>query len=328
MIPRHYNCTVIAGTAQFTGDLEVGMWASAKWTETFVDIEGDLRPAPPLSTRVKMTWDESNLYIGAYLEEPHLWATLTEHDCVIFQDNDFEIFIDPDGDNHNYFEIEINALNTTWDLHLPKPYRDKGSARNEWEIPGFASRVTLHGTLNDAKDRDRGWTLETSLPWSAFEEYGGVGVPPSPGDIWRINFSRVEWELQIVEAAYRKVPGTPEHNWVWSPMGVVDMHRPERWGTVCFARDTIAAHEPSLQAEHTARDQAMKLYYQQHAYFAEHGSWCEDPAAVNAPLGTVITTSNTGFRASLPWVHPLKGAMTITVSEDSRLTITSSGDQR
>lgn len=35
-------------------------------------------------------------------------------DCV--QDNDFEVFLDPDGDNHNYYEIEINAHNTVWDL--------------------------------------------------------------------------------------------------------------------------------------------------------------------------------------------------------------------
>ena len=56
--------------------------------------------------------------------------TLTEHDSVIFQDNDFEVFIDPDGDNHNYYEIEINALNTEWDLRLPKPYRD-GRVRDQ-----------------------------------------------------------------------------------------------------------------------------------------------------------------------------------------------------
>ena len=42
---------------------------------------------------------------GALLEEPKPWASLTLHDSVIFKDNDFEIFIDPDGDNHNYYEV-------------------------------------------------------------------------------------------------------------------------------------------------------------------------------------------------------------------------------
>ena len=48
----------------------------------------------------------------------------TQHDAVIFHNNDFEVFIDPDGDTHNYYELEINALNTVWDLFITKPYRE------------------------------------------------------------------------------------------------------------------------------------------------------------------------------------------------------------
>lgn len=39
---------------------------------------------------------------------------------AVFNDNDFEVFIDPDGSTHYYKEFEINALNTTWDLELNK----------------------------------------------------------------------------------------------------------------------------------------------------------------------------------------------------------------
>ena len=72
---------------------------------------------------MKMLWDDEALYIAAEIEEPHVWATITEHDAVIFQDPDFEVFLDPDGDNHNYAELELNAKNTTWDLLLTKPAR-------------------------------------------------------------------------------------------------------------------------------------------------------------------------------------------------------------
>src|SRR5207248_1081011 len=100
-------------------------------------------------TRVKMLWDDDFFYIAAEMEEPHVWATLKEHDAVIFQDNDFEVFIDPDGDNHEYYELEINAQATEWDLRLVKPYRDGGPALNSWEIPGLKAAVHVAGTIDD-----------------------------------------------------------------------------------------------------------------------------------------------------------------------------------
>lgn len=72
-------------------------WEKVDWSESFVDIEGDLKPLPFYDTKVKMLWDENYFYFGAKMEDPHVWATLTERDAVIFKDNDFEIFLDPDG---------------------------------------------------------------------------------------------------------------------------------------------------------------------------------------------------------------------------------------
>ena len=90
---------------------------------------GRREAAPALPTRVKMLWDDTFFYVGAELEEPHVWATLTEHDSVIFHDNDFEVFIDPDGDNHEYYEFEINALSTFWDLFLPEAVQATAARR-------------------------------------------------------------------------------------------------------------------------------------------------------------------------------------------------------
>lgn len=217
------------------GSLTQFTWQDAAWTDDFVDIEGDTRPLPRYRTRVKMLWDEDFFYIAAEMEEPHIWATLTEHDSVIFQDNDFEVFIDPDGDSQRYFEFEINALNTTWDLYLEKPYRDSGSADNSWESE-VRSAVKIFGTLNDPTDVDSKWTVEIAFPWACFAEKAGMPCPPNPGDTWRINFSRVEWDTQIINGRYVKIAGQPEHNWVWSPQGVIDMHQPEKWGFVEFVR--------------------------------------------------------------------------------------------
>jgi len=193
----------------------------------FVDIEGESKPRPKYRTRVKMLWDDQYLYIAAELEEPDVKATLTQHDSVIFKDNDFEVFIRPLPDTDSYYEFEINALNTGWDLFLPKPYNQDGQPDNSWDIQGLKSAIAVQGTLNKSTDKDRGWTVEIAYPLSAFASRQAV-PKPRDGTTWRINFSRVEWTA-----------GKPnEDNWVWSSQGVIDMHVPERWGFLHFLEQT------------------------------------------------------------------------------------------
>lgn len=231
--PLEYSCPRPGGPIVIDGKLDDAGWRNAPWTADFVDIEGARRPAPRFRTRVKMAWDERYFYVAAEMEEPHVWATLTAHDSVIFHDNDFEVFLNPTGDTLNYFEFEINALNTGWDLFLPRPYKKQGKADNSWEIPGLLTAVHIDGTLNDPRDTDRGWSAEIAFPWSAFTPRSGAGRP-RPGDAWRVNFSRVEWQVDIRDGRYAKRPGLREDNWVWSPQGLIDMHVPEHWGFVRF----------------------------------------------------------------------------------------------
>ncbi|HEU0092036.1 MAG TPA: carbohydrate-binding family 9-like protein [Vicinamibacteria bacterium] len=289
--PLGYVCHRASAPLQIDGRLDDPAWRDAPWTADFVDIEGDARPRPALRTRPKMLWDDEYFYVGAEMAEPHLWATLTRHDAVIFQDHDFEVFIDPNGDNHDYYEFEINALGTGWDLLLPRPYKDGGRAVHDWEIAGLKSAVHLDGTLNDPADTDRGWTVELAFPWPALAELARRPAPPRDGDQWRVNFSRVEWSLRVAGAHYEKVPGTKENNWVWSPQGVVNMHRPETWGYVQFS--TGRPGTASLQPDATlaARLWLHEVYYAQRAYREGHKRWAKtlDELGVAAPRDAALT---------------------------------------
>lgn len=241
---RHYVVRRAPGPVTIDGDIHKPVWQAAPWTDDFIDIEGDLKPRPPLRTRVKMMWDDQNLYFAAELEEPHVWATLTQRDSVIFHDNDFEVFLypgfdpaHPDAPVRNYYEFEINALNTVWDLCLPKPYREQGHADNSWTIKGLRTAVRVRGTINNPSDTDQGWDVEIAMPFAAFERHtrpAGRAATPRPGELWKLNFSRVEWDTTVREGTYAKIPNRPEHNWVWSPMGLIDIHVPLRWGIVEF----------------------------------------------------------------------------------------------
>ena len=242
--PLSYQCYRAPRAPRLDGSLDDAAWRAAPWSPAFVDIEGAAKPAPRYRTRMKMLWDDRYLYVGAQLEEPDVWGTLTQRDAVIFHDNDFEMFIDPDGDALNYVELEINALNTVWDLFLAKPYRDGGHAEDAFDIAGLRTGVRVLGTLNRPGDADSGWTVTIAIPWRSLERASRTTSAPHPGRRWRVNYSRVEWRTTVADGAYQKVPGLREDNWVWSPQGVVDMHQPERWGYVEFS-DTRADRRPS-----------------------------------------------------------------------------------
>jgi len=275
-IPRGYVCSRAAEPLVIDGKLDEAAWAAAPWTEEFVDIEGDAKPKPRFRTRAKMLWDDTYFYIAADLEEPHVWGTITEHDAVIFQDPDFEVFIDPNGDSHEYYEFEMNALNTGWDLFLPKPYKDGGPALNEWEIPGLKTAVHVRGTLNNPADIDEGWSVEIAIPWKVLGEHAGRPAPPLAGDQWRVGFSRVEWQIEVKDGQYVKVPNTPENNWIWSAQGVVDMHRPERWGYVQFT-GTVPGTVPFVpDVSAPARDVLQEVYYAQKDFHKAHQRWAAD----------------------------------------------------
>lgn len=247
---RSYRCRRLPRALDLSGAEPDPLWDALPVSEAFVDITGRAECAPRFTTRMRMGWCASYLYVRADLEETHVWGTITRDNEVMFMDNDFEVFLDPDGDGLDYYEFEINALGSIWELSLPCPYGDGGEPVLGCNLDGLVSRVRVDGTLNDPRDEDRGWSVEIAFPFAGLARYHhGGGCPPVPGDRWRVNFSRVQWRHEIVEGAYVRIPphGTPiaesldpeeqdhpEDNWVWSPQGIVNMHRPERWGEVVF----------------------------------------------------------------------------------------------
>jgi Carbohydrate family 9 binding domain-like len=280
--PKTYLCRRATPPIVIDGNLNDPAWTNAVWTSNFVDIQGAAKPLPRFRTRAKMLWDDRYLYIAAELEEPHVWATLTKHDSVIFHDPDFEVFMDPKGETQPYYEFEMNALNTTWDLMLNKPYMDGGQPHNEWEIPGAKTAVQVHGTLNNPADIDQGWTVEIAFPWKVLSQHARHAGPPTDGEQWRINFSRVEWQITHTDGRYQKVPHTPEDNWVWSPQGVVDMHRPEMWGLLQFTRQPagVKVPIPGIPGK-PARDVALDIYYAQRDFFKAHNRWATNLDELN-----------------------------------------------
>ena len=324
-MPRTYLCSRSNGPIAVDGMLDDAGWRQAAWTEDFVDIEGYFKPIPRFRTRAKMTWDDSCFYIGAELREPDVHATLTKRDTVIFHDNDFEVFIDPNGDNLEYYEMEMNALNTVWDLFLPIPYKDGGHPMDSWDIEGLKTAVAVNGTLNHAQDTDSGWTVEIAMPWRSLATYAHKPAPPAEGDRWRVNFSRVEWEFTAAGGKYQKIPGKREDNWVWSPQWVVDMHRPEMWGYVQFTSGQTRLASPDKAWE--VKCILHGIYYAERRFFERERRWAStfselgyNAAPVSAQgKAAALHAGGSGFRVSLQLLLPSGRVERWNIRQDSRI---------
>lgn len=342
VMPPHYVCMRATGPVTIDGRLDENSWKQALWSNVHVDIEGSMRPdaEPRYETRTKMLWDDDYLYVAASLDDDHVWATLTQRNAVIFQDNDYEVFIDPDGDSHNYYEFEMNALNTVWNLFLTKPYKNGG----QWsvrEMPGQKSGVHVLGTLNDPNDRDTGWTVEIAFPWKAMAEYANTACPPQDHDQWRMSFSRVEWHHKIVDGKYVRYPSPAEasdklheDNWVWSPQGVINMHRPETWGYVQFSTQPVGqavdfVPDPTAPVRYLLH----KILYAQEAFKAQH----ERYAKTLDELGLTdlqhpdllepikLESDGTTYRATAAIKQADGTVCTLTIREDAHICLQEPG---
>ena len=320
--PKVYQCRRAPGPLELDGNLDKPFWEGASWTCDFADIEGDIRPAPRYRTRAKMLWDDQNLYIGAELMGEEIWANVTRRDDVIFRDNDFEVFIDPNSDTQVYCEFEMNARNTGWDLLLTKAYRDGGDPMNGFDLKGLRTAVKIDGELNNPAARNRRWTCEIVMPFETLLECLGQGASiPAPGDFWRINFSRVQWTVDVKNGAYvkRLDPNSgkplPEDNWVWSPTGVVNMHYPELWGFVFF---TAGQEEYAIPEDEYRKWELRKMYYAQHARFDETGRFDPEMQSPRADLPVKVQVTDHCFEMSCPAAD---GRHRLTIFTDGRTSL-------
>ncbi len=181
-------------------------------------------------------------------------------------------------------EFEVNALGTEWDLMLTRPYRDGGAPLNAWNMNGMRSAVKLYGTLNDPSDTDDKWTFEMAIPLSTLLEvrYGKREI--EDGEQWRLNFSRVQWQLDVKDGRYAKKPQTPEDNWVWAPSGKISIHEPEYWGFLQFSDITAGkgtapfVWNPNEEVKWALR----QLYFRQREFRGANGRWAATPEELKA----------------------------------------------
>jgi len=289
------------------GDLTKPAWDAAPWSHAFGDIQGDNAPVDaldPARTMFKALWDDEYLYIGAILHPHSAFNTpahFTERNSPIYQkDSDFEVFVDPTGSNHNYKELEVNAIHTVWNLMLDKPYVNDGREHSARVAVNASDplyyevhqQTTATKLLKGKVNGDTGalWSVEMALAFAdlnaTLPKGGGRPIgnndntaPTKVGSHVRINFSRVELQGVV--------------NWTWQPQriwdagrqrytGQVNMHLPESWGYLVFGNDAAvgdsASPEPPRQPididpTWPVRVAVMHVYYAEQQYRELNGRY-------------------------------------------------------
>ncbi len=327
--PKNYICYRTDETIVIDGNLEKNAWQQAEWTDLFVDIEGDKQPKPTQETKVKMLWDNTYLYIAAQIDEDHIWAYLENHDDIIFRDNDFEVFIDPDNDANNYFEFEMNAKGTIFDLFLPHPYRHSSFALHNWDFKGIKKAVKIDGTLNNGNDKDKKWCIELAIPFTSLS-FGLDSGKPNPDKLWRINFSRVEWDTQWENGKYIKLNDKegnplPEHNWVWSPVGVISMHMPERYGYLKFSNNKAGTNKEEfiLPKEENLKRILWAVFYREEVYFEKNKKYTAEVSELGNDIYSLFNAKE--YKLSIMIAETQYEAKLESMDGNTKLYITNEG---
>jgi len=254
----HYTAHRVAQPPRIDGRLDEPCWQAAPRSPRFRDL---ITGEPTIhDTRAAVLWDDQYLYVGFWVEEPCVAATLTERDAPVWQENDVEVFI---AGQDGYYEFEISPLGTVYEVFFlwddayerdgydrqPEFRRDAPGYRPwngvgytthprgprhgfwQWDLPGLRSGVHVDGVINDPAWRDRGWTVEVAFPWAGLAPVArgdGRALPPRDGDTWRMDFSRFN--------SYKAAPPARDSGgWAWSPHGVWDSHIPECFPHIHFS---------------------------------------------------------------------------------------------
>ncbi|MFC1805775.1 carbohydrate-binding family 9-like protein [Planctomycetota bacterium] len=188
---RLFQCRRARGTITLDGKLDEPSWDQAQYLDGFVVPGSHAKPKSVSAAR--FLWDDENLYFAMVMEDLDVYGAHKEHDSATWEDDVAEVFLKPRDGAHYYYEIHVNPLNTTLDLLIPRRGSGTLGRFTPWES-GMRSAVLIKGTLNNWRDRDKGWIVEAAIPLKAF----APDTPkPQLGDRWRFAVCRYDYSVYL-----------------------------------------------------------------------------------------------------------------------------------
>ncbi len=217
-----YVCPRIAREIVLDGRLSDPLWKTAPIVRL---VAADSAGPADQSTDVRLLSSATTLYVGFVCRDDFVSGTKTEPDSDIYREECVEVFLNPSGASHQYYEIDVSPKNTVFDACIlnPRTPSDPGLkfvGLKDYHPEGLETRVNVDGEP-DRKGGARSWTVEYAIPFSGL--IGAPHIPPRPGDAWRMNLYRID----------AAEPGRQKF-YAWNPVQMIDFHRPWLFGVLLF----------------------------------------------------------------------------------------------
>ncbi|HEY3379293.1 MAG TPA: carbohydrate-binding family 9-like protein [Armatimonadota bacterium] len=228
MFHPSYNCQRITRDLDITGRVDDPLWQHAAIAELTEPTTGEPHA---LGTTARMLYNDRYLYLGFHCQDDYIQATLTAHDAEVWTEGCCEAFLCPSDKMRQYYEINVNPLNTVFDTFILNGRENMSSPWTctsliDYTCDGLITRVHVDGEIG-VVGGVTGWTAEYAIPFTAL--IGADHLVPEPGDRWRMNLCRIGSAPAQEDMRY----------YAWATIGAVNFHTPWQFGTLCFG-GTIA----------------------------------------------------------------------------------------
>jgi hypothetical protein len=194
----------VCRTEDFTLDGSGGdaHWQQASW-HSMRQID---RGATPYTSRFKILYSAGGIYVLFQGTDTRITTSYTNDFEDLYNGDVFEVFFHPQPSTPLYFEYEINQIGNELVLLVPNL---KGHFRGwrPWHYEGdrcVVKRVCVEGGPAEAGAAIGSWSAELFIPFALLTPL--ENVPPSPGDAWKANFCRLDYDTGSMI------------KWSWSPI--------------------------------------------------------------------------------------------------------------
>lgn len=201
-------------------------WDKNIWNNTnAIQLENFMgeQPAHIPKTKVKLRYDENNIYVIFKVADKYIKAVAKETNGRVWEDSCVEFFFSPGPDTERgYFNFEANCKGVfLFQYHLNNGEINEFVSTKDCDKINISHSLERNAELEIIEPLE--WSMEYSIPLSILAKYMKV-EKPGEGVSWRANF-------------YKCADKTSHPHWLtWAPVDYPrpKFHLPEFFGRLDF----------------------------------------------------------------------------------------------